>query len=51
LLAKRLELLELLKELLPVAGKVAVFTNEQILEQLSLVQGTARRLSLPLHVV
>jgi putative tryptophan/tyrosine transport system substrate-binding protein len=46
--AKRVELL---KELLPAAGKVAVFTNEQTSEQLSLVQGTARRLGLPLHVI
>jgi putative ABC transport system substrate-binding protein len=46
--AKRLELL---KELLPGVKKVAVFTNEQTSEQLSLAQGTARRLGLPLHVV
>jgi ABC-type uncharacterized transport system substrate-binding protein len=46
--AKRVELL---KELLPNVGKIAVFTNEQTSEQLSLVQGTARRLGLPLHVV
>lgn len=46
--AKRLELL---KELLPGAGRVAVFANEQTSAQLSLVQGTARRLGLPLHVV
>lgn len=46
--AKRLELL---KELLPGVRKVAVFTNEQTSAQLSLVEGTARRLSLPLHVV
>src|SRR5262249_881668 len=43
--------LELLKELLPKVGKVAVFTNEQTSEQLSLVQGTARLLGLQLHVV
>jgi putative ABC transport system substrate-binding protein len=46
--AKRLELL---KELLPGVSKVAVFANEQTSSQLSLVQGTARRLGLPLHVV
>ena len=46
--AKRVELL---KELLPNVGKAAVFTNEQTSAQLSLVQGTARRLGLPLHVV
>ena len=32
-------------------AKVAVFANEQTSAQLSLVQGTARRLGLPLHVV
>jgi len=42
---------ELLKELLPKVGKAAVFTNEQSSEQLPLVQGTARRLGLTLHVV
>jgi ABC-type uncharacterized transport system substrate-binding protein len=46
--AKRLELL---KELLPRAGKVAVFTNAQTSEQLSVVHGTARRMGLALHVV
>lgn len=46
--AKRLELL---KELLPGMGKVAVFTNEQTTAQLALVQGTARRMGLALHVV
>jgi putative ABC transport system substrate-binding protein len=46
--AKRLELV---RELLPGVGKVVVFTNEQTSAQLSLVQGTARRLGLPLHVV
>ena len=46
--AKRLELL---KEMLPGVGNVAVFTNEQTSAQLSLVRGTARRLSLPLHIV
>jgi putative tryptophan/tyrosine transport system substrate-binding protein len=46
--AKRLELL---KEFLPGVVRVAVFTNEQTTEQLSVAQGTARRLSLQLHVV
>ena len=46
--AKRLELL---KEMLPGVSKVAVFTNEQTPAQLSLVQGTARRMALPLHIV
>jgi putative ABC transport system substrate-binding protein len=46
--AKRLELL---KELLPGIRKVAVFANEQTAAQLGLVQGTARRLGLGLHVV
>jgi len=46
--AKRLELL---RELLPAMNKVAVLTNEQTLAQLSLVQGTARRLGLALHVI
>ncbi len=46
--AKRLELL---KELLPGVSKVAVLSNEQTTEQLSVVQGTARRLGIPLHVV
>ena len=46
--AKRLELL---KELLPAMGKAAVFTNEQTAAQLALVQGTARRLGLALHVI
>lgn len=46
--AKRLDLL---KELLPTVGKVAVFTNEQTVGQLALAQGTARRLGLALHVV
>jgi putative ABC transport system substrate-binding protein len=46
--AKRLGLL---KELLPAANKVAVFTNEQTVGQLALAQGTARRLGLALHVV
>jgi len=48
LAAKRVELL---KELLPAADKLSVFTNEQTSEQLSLAQGTARRLGLPLHVM
>ena len=46
--AKRLELL---KEMLPSVRKVAVFANEQTAAQLALVQGTARRLGLALHVV
>ncbi len=46
--AKRLELL---KELMPAVRKVAVFANEQTSAQLSLVQGTARRLGLALHIV
>ncbi len=46
--AKRLELL---KEMLPSVSSVAVFTNEQTSEQLSLVRGTARRLGLPVHLV
>ena len=46
--AKRLELL---KELLPDMSRVAVFTNEQTAAQLALVQGTARRMGLTLHVV
>jgi putative ABC transport system substrate-binding protein len=46
--AKRLEIL---KEMLPGVGKVAVFTNAQTSEQLSIVQGTARRMGLALHVV
>ena len=46
--AKRLELL---KEMLPRTGKVAVFTNSQTTDQLSVVQGTARRMGLPLHIV
>ena len=46
--AKRVELL---KELLPSATKVAVLANEQTSAQLSLTQGTARRLGLSLHVV
>ena len=46
--AKRIELL---KELFPGMGKVAVFTNEQTAAQLALVQGTGRRLGLALHIV
>ena len=46
--AKRLELLQ---ELLPSLKKVVVFTNEQTTAQLALVQGTAWRLGLTLHVV
>jgi ABC-type uncharacterized transport system substrate-binding protein len=46
--AKRVELL---KELLPKVSKVAAYTNEQTSAQLALVQGTAGRLGLPLHVV
>jgi putative ABC transport system substrate-binding protein len=46
--AKRLELL---RELLPAMDKTAVFTNEQTTAQLALVQGTARRLGLVLHVI
>ena len=46
--AKRLALL---KELLPAMTRVGVFTNEQTAAQLHLVQGTARRLGLSLHVV
>ena len=46
--AKRIELF---KELLPAMRKLAVFTNEQTVTQLTLVQGTARRLGLELHIV
>lgn len=46
--AKRLDLL---KQLLPNTDRIAVFANEQTSEQLSLAQGTARRLGLQLHVV
>lgn len=46
--AKRIELL---KELLPGVHKVAVFTNEQTSEQLSVVRSAAKRLGLPIHVV
>lgn len=46
--AKRLELL---KEMLPGIARVAVFTNSQTTDQLSVVQGTSRRMGLALHVV
>ncbi len=46
--AKRLELL---REMLPDARKIAVFANDQTASQLALVQGTARRLGLELHVI
>jgi putative ABC transport system substrate-binding protein len=46
--AKRLEFL---KEMLPAARRVGVFSNEQTQGQLALVQGTARRMGLELHVV
>jgi putative ABC transport system substrate-binding protein len=46
--AKRVEIL---RELLPRMAKVAVLANEQTAAQLALVQGTARRLGLALHVV
>lgn len=46
--AKRLELL---KEMLPKARRVGVFSNEQTQGQLSLVQGTARRMGLEAHVI
>ena len=46
--AKRLELVN---EMFPAMRKVAVFTNEQTTSQLALVQGTARRLGIALHVV
>jgi putative ABC transport system substrate-binding protein len=43
--------LELLKELIPHARKVGVFTNEQTAGQLAVAQDAARRLGLALHVV
>ncbi len=43
--------LELMREMLPGARKVAVLTNAQTAEQLTVVQGTARRMGLTLHVV
>jgi putative ABC transport system substrate-binding protein len=46
--AKRLELL---KEMLPGATKVAVLTNDESAAQLVLTQGTARRLGIAIHVV
>lgn len=46
--AKRLEML---REVLPAIGKIAVFTNSQTSEQLSVVQGTSRRMGLALHIV
>ena len=46
--AKRLELL---KELLPAARKVAVFANDGTKGQLEVVQDAARRLGIALHVV
>ena len=46
--AKRLEIL---KEMLPGMRKVVVFTNGQTSEQLSVTQGTSRRLGLELEVV
>lgn len=46
--AKRLELL---REMLPQANKVAVFTNPETVEQLGVVQNAARRMGLALHVV
>ncbi len=48
LTAKRLELL---KELLPDLNRLAAFANEQTEAQLEILQGTARRLGLSLHVV
>jgi len=46
--AKRLELL---KEMLPTATRVAVLTNDESTAQLALTQGTARRLGIEIHVV
>ena len=46
--AKRLELVN---EMFPAMRRIAVFANEQTTSQLALVQGTARRLGLDLHVV
>jgi putative ABC transport system substrate-binding protein len=48
LTAKRLELL---KELLPNLARLAVLANEQTAAQLALVQGTARRLGLAVHLI
>lgn len=46
--AKRLELL---RELLPRVSRPAVLANEQTQGQLALVQGTARRMGLDIHVI
>jgi putative ABC transport system substrate-binding protein len=46
--AKRLELL---KELLPAARKVAVLTNDQTAGQLAVVQDAAKRLGLEVHAI
>jgi len=46
--AKRLELL---KEMAPGVGKVAVFANEQTTAQLSFAQGSARRMGIELYVI
>jgi putative tryptophan/tyrosine transport system substrate-binding protein len=43
--------LELLKELLPAARKVAVLTNDQTAGQLAVVQEAAKRLGLAVHAV
>lgn len=43
--------LELIKELLPQARKVAVFANEQTTDQLTVAEQAARSLGLALHVV
>ncbi len=43
--------LELLKELLPGIRKVAVFSNDQTIGQLSVVEQAAKRLGVELHVV
>lgn len=46
--AKRLELM---REMLPQVGKVAVFANRETGEQLAVTQDAARRMKLNLHVV
>ena len=46
--AKRLELMN---EMFPALRRIAVFANDQTTAQLALIQGTARRLGLDLHVV
>ena len=46
--AKRLEIL---KDMLPTAGKVAVFTNAEASGQLSVAEAAARRLGFSLHIV